>query len=215
MDGQLTRLHEIGVVPVVVLESESEAGAVAQALLNGGLPTMEITFRTGAAAAALACVASSSPSILLGAGTVLTVEQAEIAVDSGAAYIVSPGLRPDVIRYCLRRGVTVIPGVMTPTEVGAAMDFGLNVVKFFPAEAGGGVGYLKALSAPFGGMRFIPTGGIDETNAASYLRLPCVAAIGGSWMVKKELIAAKRFDEVKALASRAVDLVKSVRSAPR
>lgn len=215
MDEKLTRLQKIGIIPVVVIENESEAEAVGRALLDGGLPTMEITFRTGAAGAAIAVVARSCPSILLGAGTVLTVEQAEIAINAGASYIVSPGLRSEVIRYCLGRGVAAIPGVLTPTEIGSAMDFGLDVVKFFPAEAGGGVKTLKALSAPFVNMKFIPTGGIDETNASSYLRLPCVAACGGSWMVKKELISAKRFDEISALASRAVELVRSTRCDPK
>lgn len=193
-----------GIVPVVVLQDENDALPLARALLEGGISTMEITFRTKAAPGAIARIAKEFRQMLPGAGTVLSVDQVRRAIDAGARYIVSPGLKADVVEYCRAQNIPVIPGVSTPTEISSAMEMGLDLVKFFPAEACGGLEYLKAISAPFGGMRFIPTGGIDEGNLLGYLRFPPVVACGGSWMVKADLLAGKRFDEVTRLTARAV-----------
>jgi 2-dehydro-3-deoxyphosphogluconate aldolase/(4S)-4-hydroxy-2-oxoglutarate aldolase len=193
-----------GIVPVVVLQDENDALPLARALLEGGISTMEITFRTKAAPGSIARIAKEFRQMLPGAGTVLSVEQARRAVDAGARYIVSPGLNAGVVEYCRTQNIPVIPGVATPSEISSAIEMGLDLVKFFPAEACGGLEYLKAISAPFGGMRFIPTGGIDESNLLGYLRFPRVVACGGSWMVKADLLAGKRFDEVTRLAARAV-----------
>lgn len=203
----LKQLGCFGIIPVVVIDTQADAGLLADALMEGGLPAMEITFRTDAARAVIMQIARTHPSILLGAGTVLTVDQAKTAIDCGANFIVSPGLNPAVVEYCLRNEVTIIPGVITPTEITTALSAGVEVVKFFPAEASGGVEYLKAVSAPFRTVKYIPTGGINESNVVSYLRIPSVIACGGSWMVKNELIRGKRFDEIKRLTSDAVRLV--------
>lgn len=210
MNPILEQIARLRIIPVVVIEDETAAEPLARALQEGGLPTMEITFRTDAARGALTRIAKSCPDVLLGAGTVLTVEQAKTAVGCGAKYIVSPGLNSRVVEYCLLNNITVTPGVVTPTEIGSAIDLGLDVVKFFPAEAVGGLPYLKAVSAPFRKMRFIPTGGIDETNLAKYLTFPPVVACGGSWMVKSDLVLAKKFDEITRLAARAVSVAAEV-----
>lgn len=208
MNPVLEQLGRIRIIPVVVINDEMHAEPLAQALLDGGLSTMEITFRTAAAKAVLARITNSRPEMLTGAGTVLSIEQAATAIDCGARYVVSPGLNPKVAKYCRQRGIPPIPGVVTPTDIEEALDLGLEVVKFFPAEASGGVAYLKAISAPFAQMKFIPTGGIDETNLVTYLRLPCVMACGGSWMVKPDLIADRKFEEIRNLAARAVEMVR-------
>jgi 2-dehydro-3-deoxyphosphogluconate aldolase/(4S)-4-hydroxy-2-oxoglutarate aldolase len=212
MKSVLDRLGEIGIIPVVVIDDPAHAEPLAEVLLEGGLPTMEVTFRTDAARAAMERIAKSHPSILLGAGTVLTTDQVKMAVNAGARYIVSPGLSRKVVEYCLNSDLPVTPGVITPTEVETALDMGLQVVKFFPAEPSGGLAYLKAISAPFRTIRFIPTGGIDATNILPYLKFPKVLACGGSWMVKAELIAGKKFDEIKRLTIEAVALRQSALS---
>ena len=204
MSAVIDQLSLYGIVPVIVIDDPRDAVPLAQALVDGGLPCAEVTFRTGAAREAIAAIAKSFPDVLIGAGTVLTVDQVNAAADHGARFIVSPGLNPKVVELCLAKGIPVIPGVSTPSDVEAALALGLSVVKFFPAEASGGVSYLKAMSAPYKGMRFIPTGGIDESNLLAYLRVPSVVACGGSWMVKNDLIAGKRFDEVTRLTRRAV-----------
>ncbi len=204
MMNVLEALELGGIVPVVVIDDEKHAAPLAQALLAGGLSTMEITFRTNAALGALERIRKDAPGMMIGAGTVLTVEQATAAIDSGAQYIVSPGLNRKIVEYCRSRNILVTPGVVTPTDVEVALEIGLTVVKFFPAEASGGIGFLKALSAPYRQVRFIPTGGIDESNLLDYLKFPPVIACGGSWMVKSELIAAGKFDEITAISRRAV-----------
>ena len=204
MDQILRQLGLIGIIPVVVIEKERDAEALAQALLDGGLWTMEITLRTGAAQSAIARIVKSHPTMLVGAGTVLTVEQAAAAVEAGARYIVSPGLNRRVVDYCLSRQIPVTPGVLTPTEIEAALDLGITVAKFFPAEASGGIAYLKAVSAPYQRLSFIPTGGIDERNLLSYLSLPQVHACGGSWIVRADLITQNRFAEITQLTRQAV-----------
>lgn len=202
-----TILQEIeltGIVPVIAIDDADNAVPLAKALIDGGLPCAEVTFRTAAAKEAMTKIAAAYPSMLMGAGTVLSVEQVKTAVDCGAKYIVSPGLNPKVVEYCVAQNIPVFPGVATPSEVERAMELGLNVVKFFPAEGNGGLPYLKAIGGPYKQMRFIPTGGIDESNLLSYLKYPQIVACGGSWMVKSELIAAKQFDEIRKMTERAV-----------
>lgn len=211
MDTILNSLGDLGVIPVVAIESAAHAVPLGDALCAGGLPCAEITFRTAAAADAIAQMAAAFPGMLVGAGTVLTVEQAARAVDAGAKYIVSPGFDAAVVEWCLARGVPITPGVMTPTEISAALGRGLTVLKFFPAETAGGIKMLKAIGGPFGGIRFIPTGGISAANLADYLALPMVHACGGSWMVKKQLIADEQFATITALAQEAVQTVHQVR----
>jgi 2-dehydro-3-deoxyphosphogluconate aldolase / (4S)-4-hydroxy-2-oxoglutarate aldolase len=204
MNPILQQIGLTGIVPVVAIDNAANAVPLAEALLEGGIPCIEITFRTAAAQAAIGAIASSVPNMLIGAGTVLTVDQAKAAIHSGAKYIVSPGLNQKTVRYCQENNVAITPGVATPTEIEAAMDLGLEIVKFFPAESMGGVKYLTAISAPYKKIKFIPTGGIDESLLLSYLKLPCVHAIGGSWMVKADLINNQKFDEIRTLSKRAV-----------
>ena len=206
MNRTLEQIGLAGIVPVVVIDNEAEALPLAEALLKGGLATMEITFRTPAAARSLECIAKFLPAVLPGAGTILTAEQAKTAIEAGAKYVVSPGMNAAVVEYCRSRGVAALPGVMTPTEIQAALTMGLEAVKFFPAEPAGGIGYLRSVAAVFRTMKFVPTGGIDETNVGEYLAHPQVLACGGSWMVKQQLIASKKFDEITRLAERAASL---------
>jgi len=196
-------IARLRLVPVVVLDKVSDAKPLAEALVAGGLPCMEITFRTAAAADSIRAV-SNIPGLLIGAGTVLSIDNVNRAMDAGAKFIVSPGLNPRVVGYCVNRQIPVFPGVATPTEIEMAMDHGLAIAKFFPAEALGGVKMLKAISAPYGNVKFMPTGGITEANLADYLKLPSVIACGGSWMVAKELIATGDFGRISELTRAAV-----------
>jgi 2-dehydro-3-deoxyphosphogluconate aldolase / (4S)-4-hydroxy-2-oxoglutarate aldolase len=193
-----------GIVPVVAIDDANNAVPLARALMDGGIPCIEITFRTTAAKDAMRQIAAAVPDMLMGAGTVLTVDQVKIAVECGAKYIVSPGLNRKVVEYCLSQNIPVTPGVATPTEVEVAIELGLEVAKFFPAEAMGGLSYLNAIGAPYKAMKFIPTGGIDETMLLSYLKSPRVHACGGSWMVKSDMIAAGKFEDIKNLSAKAV-----------
>jgi 2-dehydro-3-deoxyphosphogluconate aldolase/(4S)-4-hydroxy-2-oxoglutarate aldolase len=197
------------IVPVVVLEELETAVPVASALAEGGLPVAEVTFRTAVAAAAISLIAAGTD-VLVGAGTVVRPEQVDQAVEAGARFIVTPGLSSRVIERCRELDVLVIPGVATATEVIAALDRGLALLKLFPAEAAGGIALLRALRGPFPDVRFVPTGGISAANAASYLALPSVAAIGGSWMVAPELIAARDFGAITRLARDAATLAAEV-----
>ncbi len=211
MNEILSSIERNGIVPVVVIENENDAESLARALMEGGLSTLEITFRTAAAPAAIAKIARAFPGMIIGAGTVFTVEQVRIAIDNGAQYIVSPGFSRTVVEYCLRNETTVLPGVLTPTEIQTGVEVGLEVFKYFPAEAAGGIKYLTAISGPFRHVKFVPTGGIDQANLLSYLRHPNVLACGGSWMVKSEYISMKRFNDITKMARQAVDLVTSIR----
>ena len=190
-------------MPVVVLDDALDAEPLAQALIDGGLPLAEVTFRTEAARDAIARMAERGD-MLVGAGTILTPRQVDLAVDAGAAFIVSPGLSRAVVERCAERGVAVLPGAVTATEVQAALEMGLTALKFFPARASGGVEAVVALSAPFGDVRFVPTGGIDADDCATYLGLECVIAVGGSWMVPRRAIAEGEFDRIVGLTSAAV-----------
>ena len=209
----IERAREIGIVPVVSIPKLEDALPLAEALFEGGLPCAEITFRTAAAAEAIARIHTRFPQILLGAGTVLTAGQAETAISAGAEFIVSPGTNLTVVDYCLSKGVTIFPGVCTPTEIEMALSKGIDVLKFFPAEPMGGVKFLQAICAPYRNLRFIPTGGIDAKNIGQYIALPQVVACGGSWMVKPELFEAGDFAKVKQLAGEAVALARDLRVA--
>jgi 2-dehydro-3-deoxyphosphogluconate aldolase/(4S)-4-hydroxy-2-oxoglutarate aldolase len=205
------RVRQIGISPVVSLPKLEHALPLAESLVAGGLPCAEVTFRTAAAADAIEQIAKRFPELFLGAGTVLTTEQAQRALDCGAQFLVSPGTNPTTVDYCLSKGATIFPGVCTPSEVEMNLAKGVNVLKFFPAEPAGGINFLKAICAPYGQVKFIPTGGIDAKNLGHYLALPQVLACGGSWMVKPEWFEAGEFEKVRLLASEAVALVRESR----
>lgn len=208
----LEKLGGHRLVPVVVLDSAEHAGPLGEALIGGGLPVAEVTFRTDAAEDSIK-VMSQQAGMLVGAGTVLTIEQAKRAIGAGATFIVSPGTNPKVVEYCLKEGVPITPGVANPTDIELGMSLGLNVLKFFPAEAFGGVKTLKAMSAPYGGVKFIPTGGVSAKNLLDYLALPSVLACGGSWMVDRKLVNAGEFEKIESLVAEAVTLAGSAPSA--
>jgi 2-dehydro-3-deoxyphosphogluconate aldolase/(4S)-4-hydroxy-2-oxoglutarate aldolase len=203
--------YQLGVIPVVAIENAKDAAALGDALIAGGLPCAEITFRTVAAAASIRTLAAQFPDLLVGAGTVLSVEQAQNAIESGAKFLVTPGFDGEVVDYCLSRKIPIYPGVATPTEINMALKMGLNTLKFFPAEALGGVATLKAIAAPYGSVCFIPTGGINPQNLAEYLSQPTVLACGGSWLVKKTFIADGEFETITRLTVEAVGIVRKIR----
>ena len=207
----LERLNYAGVIPVVVIDNAKDAAPTAQALLAGGIDVMEITFRTAAAPDAIKAVADNCPDMLVGAGTVITLEQCQKAVEMGAKFIVSPGFDAEVVKWCVDNGVVITPGCVTPSEIMAAMKLGLNVVKFFPANVYGGLSAMKALSGPFGGIKFIPTGGVNAQNVGEYISAPFIHAVGGSWVCPKADIAAGNFEKITQLAQQATDIVKKVR----
>jgi 2-dehydro-3-deoxyphosphogluconate aldolase/(4S)-4-hydroxy-2-oxoglutarate aldolase len=204
MNNFLEQIGLLGILPVAIIEDESKAVTLGRTLRESGLPAIEVTFRTQAAASVIERIAGDTSNMLIGAGTILNVNQVRTAVDAGARFIVSPGFSPNVVEYCITNSIPVIPGVATPTEIQQALDYGLDVVKFFPAEACGGLKYLKAISAPFRNLRYIPTGGIDETMLLSYLQFQKVLACGGSWMVNPEMIEAGQFEKIAALSRQAV-----------
>ncbi len=203
----LNSLGAARLVPVVVLDDAADADPLAQALVAGGLPVAEVTFRTEAAEDAIKAMAKRDD-ILVGAGTVLTPAQVDSAVDAGAKYIVSPGFHAPVVERAQERGVLALPGTVTASEVQWAIAAGLRAVKFFPAQTSGGAPAIKALSAPFADVSFVPTGGISPSNLDEYLAVPSVLAVGGSWMVPRNKIADGAFDEIVALTSQAVALAK-------
>lgn len=203
----LGHIEQLGILPVVEIPRLADALPLAEALLAAGLSCVEVTFRTPVAAEAISLIHDQLPELLLGAGTVTTAEQVELASAAGASFLVSPGLDRQIVRRGGRRGLTVIPGICTPTEVQAAIACDLGVVKFFPAEPMGGVAVLRALAGPFPGLRYIPTGGIGPSNLGAYLGLKQVLACGGSWMVKPELLAAGAYVRITELAREALQLV--------
>lgn len=206
MHEVIARLGELRVIPVVALERAEDAMPLADALIEGGLPCAEITFRTNAAAEAIQVMAKRND-ILVGAGTVLTVDQAKAAWDAGARFVVTPGLNPKVVSYCVENKITITPGVCTPSDIEGAMEFGLDVLKFFPAEAFGGLKTLKALSGPYTMVKFIPTAGINTQNLSDYLNFPKVMACGGTWIASSSLILAGGFDEILKNTREAVKIV--------
>ena len=200
-----------GVVPVVVLEDAAQAVPTAKALLKGGINAMEITFRTAAAKESIARVAKEVPEMIVGAGTVVNLENLHDAVDAGAKFIVCPGTDPEIIREAMKLNVPITPGVVTPSEIMMGLKLGVKVFKFFPAESYGGLKTIKALCGPFPQIRIIPTGGISQANAADYFKNPKIVAVGGSWMCAKDLIAAGDFDAIAEKSRAATDLFKEIR----
>lgn len=198
------KFHDLGIIPVVAINDAKHAVPLARALVAGGLPVAEITFRTDAAEESIKRIAKEVPEVMLGAGTVLTIEQAKRAVAAGANYIISPGIDPKVVGWCVENNIPVTPGVACPSDIAMALGFGLEVVKFFPAENIGGLPAMKAIAAPYGMIKFIPTGGISAANLNTYLAYDKVLACGGSWMVKSDLIAAEKFDEIERITREAV-----------
>ncbi len=198
MDQICKEIGSYGLVPVIKIEDASKAVPLAKALCDGGLPVAEVTFRTKCAAEAIRLMTNACPDMLIGAGTVLSVEQADQAVSAGAKFIVSPGFNPKVVKYCVDNKIPIVPGTSRPSEVEAAIELGLDVVKFFPAEAAGGIPMLSSMNGPYAGIKFMPTGGIDEKNLLNYLKLKNVLACGGSFMVKNQYISEDRFDLITA-----------------
>lgn len=203
-DPLVTQLRALRVLPVIVIDDPADAVPLAAALTAGGLNGAEITFRTAGAAEALRRITAERPDMLVGAGTVITPEQAKAARDAGARFVVAPGFGPRVVDYCQEHGIPVFPGVCTPTEVEAALARGLRTLKFFPAEPMGGIKFLKAIAAPYHMVEWMPTGGIGEQNIGEYLAFPRVVACGGSWMAPTEWIASKQFERVRTTTEAAV-----------
>ena len=195
----LTRLANSIVVPVVVLDKVEDAIPTAKAMAAGGVDTMEITFRTACAPEAIKAVADNCPEVLVGAGTIVTLEQCKLAIEMGAKFIVSPGFSDEIVGYCVEHGIPVAPGCVTPTEIMAAMKHGLKMVKFFPANVYGGLNAMKNLSAPFVGLKFLPTGGVNTANIKEFIDTPFIHAVGGSWVCPKAEIAAGNWDKITEL----------------
>ena len=197
------RFAELKVVPVVVLNDVKDAAPLAKALVEGGLPCAEVTFRTDAAAESIRIMAEAYPDMLVGAGTVLTTEQVDRAVEAGAKFIVSPGFDPEIVDYCIGKNVPVFPGCISPSEVAQAVKRGLKIVKFFPAEQAGGLAMIKAMAAPYNMLKFMPTGGINTKNLKEYLACDKILCCGGSWMVKGDMVEAGEFDKIQKLTEEA------------
>jgi 2-dehydro-3-deoxyphosphogluconate aldolase / (4S)-4-hydroxy-2-oxoglutarate aldolase len=205
-------LLDAGVVPVITLARPEQGVPVAEALLAGGLTCAEITFRSDAAAAAIEMIRSRVPALLVGAGTILTTAQADAAIAAGASFLVAPGFNPAIVDHVLARGIPMLPGVCTPSEIEQALARGLHLVKFFPAAAMGGVAYLRALAGPYPMVRYVPTGGITAGDVAGYLALPSVVAVGGTWLAASDLVAAGAWETIRGLASEAAAIVGRARS---
>ena len=211
MEKLINRITELKVIPVIKIDNADDAIPLAKALREGGLPCAEVTFRTDAAEEAIRRIRCEFPDFLIGAGTVLTPEQADAAMGAGADFIVSPGLNPEVVKYCTGKGYPIVPGVYTPSEIELGISLGLSYLKFFPAEVAGGVKAIKAMSAPYSKIKFMPTGGIGVNNLADYLSCKAVFACGGSWMVPADLISSGDFDKICSLTKEAVSLVKEIK----
>lgn len=206
----IQEFYKTGVVPVVVIDDAKDAVPTAQALLAGGVNVMEITFRTAAAPDAIKVVAENCPDMIVGAGTIVTLEQCKKAVDCGAKFIVSPGFDEEVAKWCVAQELLIIPGCVTPTEIMAAMELGLKILKFFPANVYGGLKGMKALSGPFGGVKFVPTGGVSGDNLSEYIAAPFIHAVGGSWLCAKSDISAGNFEKITKLCREARETVAAV-----
>jgi 2-dehydro-3-deoxyphosphogluconate aldolase / (4S)-4-hydroxy-2-oxoglutarate aldolase len=207
MNDILKKIGGLGIVPVIKIEDIENAAPLAKALIDGGLPIAEITFRTAGADKAIKAVREAYPEMLVGAGTVINIEQVKAAKEAGAEFLVSPGFNPKVVAYCNEIGMPITPGCTTASEIEQAIELGLEVVKFFPAEQSGGLDKIKALSGPFGNTKFIPTGGIDLKNLTTYLSFDKILACGGSFMVKEDLIKNKEWDKIIALSKQSVDIM--------
>lgn len=205
MDKVLEEFKNIGIIPVVVIKDVKDAVPLAKALCNGGLPVAEVTFRTDAAEDAIKEMVNAFPQMLVGAGTVLTTDQVDRAINAGAKFIVSPGLNPKIVKYCQEKNIPITPGTSCPSDIEQAIELGLDVVKFFPAEQSGGIAKIKAMSGPYTNMKFMPTGGINEQNLTDYLDFSKIIACGGSWMVKADLVENHEFDKIEELTRKAVN----------
>ena len=212
MHETLKKIQEIGIVPVVVLNDAKDAAPLAKALCDGGLPCAEVTFRTDAAEESIRIMSEQFPEMLVGAGTVLTTDQVDRAVAAGAKFIVSPGLNPRIVKYCVEKGILITPGCTNPSDIEQAIENGLEVVKFFPAEPAGGLKMIKAMAAPYVGMKFMPTGGINPKNVRDYLAYDRIIACGGSWMVTADLVNNGEFDKITELAKECTEIVKECRN---
>lgn len=204
MSDVLQRISRIGIVPVIRIDDLDDAAPLAKALYEGGLPVAEVTFRTALAKDAMILMKKEVPDMLLGAGTVLTTDQVDAAIEAGAEFIVSPGLNPKVVEYCLSKDIPIVPGTSNPSDIEVALSYGLDTVKFFPAEQLGGIKMIKALAAPYVNVKFMPTGGIKENNICDYLAFDRIVACGGTWMIDQKLIKEKKFDEIRKLTQSAV-----------
>ena len=204
MNDIYKKIHDIGIVPVIALDSVEDAAPLAKALCRGGLPIAEVTYRTAAAHDAMIEMRKACPEMIIGAGTVLNRQQVDSALDAGAEFIVSPGTNPDTIAYCQEKGVPILPGTANAADLEICMSYGLEVVKFFPAEQLGGIKMIKALAAPYNKLKFMPTGGVKEANVNDYLNEPVILACGGTWMIDKEAIKAKNFDKIEELTRAAI-----------
>lgn len=211
MNKILEELSKFGVVPVVVLNDAKDAKPLAKALCEGGLPCAEVTFRTAAAEESIRIMTTEYPDMLIGAGTVLTIENVDRAINAGAKFIVSPGFDPEIVDYCLKKDIPVLPGTVTPSEVAQGVKRGLKVLKFFPAAQYGGVSTIKAIASAYVDVKFMPTGGVNAKNLKDYLSCDKIFACGGSWMVKADLIEAGEFDKITEMTKEAVALVKEIR----
>ena len=211
MNDVLKQIGAYGVVPVVKIDDAKDAVPLAKALVDGGLPVAEVTFRTDAAEEAISAMAKAYPNMLLGAGTVLTTEQVDRAVAAGAEFIVSPGLNPRIVKYCVEKGICITPGTANASDMEQGIENGLEVVKFFPAEPAGGLKMIKALAAPYVSLKFMPTGGITPSNVRDYLAYDRIIACGGSWMCTSDLIKAGDFEKIKELTAEAAAIVKEMR----
>ena len=211
MNPVLKKIQDTGIIPVVVINDAKDAEPLAKALIEGGLPCAEVTFRTDAAEESIRIMKEKFPELLLGAGTVLTTEQVDRAVAAGAEFIVSPGLNPRIVKYCVEKNIPITPGCANASDIEQALENGLEVVKFFPAEPAGGLKMIKALAAPYVGVKFMPTGGISASNVRDYLAYDRIIACGGSWMVSGDLVKAGEFDKIKELTAEAAAIVKEMR----
>jgi len=211
MSEVLSKIEQIGIVPVVKLNDVNKALPLCKALIEGGINVAEITFRTECAEDVIKMISSNCPDMIVGAGTVINVEQAERAINAGASFIVSPGLSVDVVRYCKQRNIAVIPGCITPSEIMQAINEGLEVVKFFPAKEFGGLATMKALSAPFANIKFMPTGGVSLDNLKEFISAKFIVACGGTYMVKENLINEENYEEITRLSKLSIEIIKECR----
>ena len=206
-----SKISEIGIVPVIRIDDVEKAIPLAQALRDGDVPVAEVTFRTEQAEESIRRIAAEVPEVLIGAGTVITIEQADRAIAAGAKFIVSPGINPKIVEYCLEKSIPIFPGCITPTEIETALGYGLKTLKFFPAEQAGGLDFIKAVCAPYGNIKFMPTGGISLKNLGEYLSYSKIAACGGSYMSPANLINESKWEEITELCKKSVEIVRNSR----
>ncbi|UCG26904.1 MAG: bifunctional 4-hydroxy-2-oxoglutarate aldolase/2-dehydro-3-deoxy-phosphogluconate aldolase [Bacteroidales bacterium] len=210
MNEIIDKLKSFRIVPIITLEDPGDIVPLGEALISGGLPIAEITFRTGAAVDALKLASRKFPDFFLGAGTILSAEQVDIAFSSGARFMVTPGFNPRVVDHCIKKKITIIPGLNTPTQIEQALERGIEYVKFFPAEASGGIPFINAVAAPYGRVRFMATGGINAGNLKNYLSNKYIFACGGSWMVRKELIESGNFAKITRLVKESLEIIRMI-----